>query len=351
MTNIWADPFSDIRELSLQEKEEKKEKKETKNKGEDDDDDEDESSEKRWWDDDGDGKGYEEGEVKGSFKKKIKKEEFVGEAKKKPMIKVSVPKEKLGYTVADIGPGGKEYNVKSYGSMNKEERDLYSKNSKNEKLDVKSGIKNKINTKPTVTEELEAWIDELISEGYDLSMFSLDEVIDIYESVDINEEDTYGMPPKGDAEREKPDPLAAAKAKAAKAKVSKERADFQIAQQAQRMKVSTTEAVVSYVSGRTPFYEGVFDPKKTKLRPASERTKNPITDADRRKAKKEDERVATIHSKGETALTGMRSSGSVGKVKTTPTPKSKPPEANRTVKGKEDKLAAAAEKILKDIKK
>ncbi len=42
---------------------------------------------------------------------------------KKPMIKVEVPKEKLGYRVADIGPGGKEYNVKTYGSMNKEALD------------------------------------------------------------------------------------------------------------------------------------------------------------------------------------------------------------------------------------
>ena len=53
----------------------------------------------------------------------VKKEEFVDEAKKKPMIKVEVPKEKLGYRVADIGPGGKEYNVKTYGSMNKEALD------------------------------------------------------------------------------------------------------------------------------------------------------------------------------------------------------------------------------------
>ena len=44
------------------------------------------------------------------------REEFVDEAKKKPMIKVEVPKEKLGYKVADIGPDGKEYNVKTYGA-------------------------------------------------------------------------------------------------------------------------------------------------------------------------------------------------------------------------------------------
>ena len=43
-------------------------------------------------------------------------EEFVDEAKKKPMVKISVPEKKLGYKVADIGPDGKEYNVKTYGA-------------------------------------------------------------------------------------------------------------------------------------------------------------------------------------------------------------------------------------------
>ena len=38
------------------------------------------------------------------------------EAKKKPMIKILVPEKKLGYKVADIGPGGKEHNVKTYGA-------------------------------------------------------------------------------------------------------------------------------------------------------------------------------------------------------------------------------------------
>ena len=44
------------------------------------------------------------------------REEFVDEEKKNPMVKVSVPEKKLGYKVADIGPGGKEYNVKTYGA-------------------------------------------------------------------------------------------------------------------------------------------------------------------------------------------------------------------------------------------
>jgi hypothetical protein len=38
------------------------------------------------------------------------------EAKKKPMIKIQVPENKLGYKVADIGPDGKEHNVKTYGN-------------------------------------------------------------------------------------------------------------------------------------------------------------------------------------------------------------------------------------------
>jgi hypothetical protein len=42
------------------------------------------------------------------------------EAKKKPMIKIQVPEKKLGYKVADIGPGGKEHNVKTYGAYKEE---------------------------------------------------------------------------------------------------------------------------------------------------------------------------------------------------------------------------------------
>ena len=51
------------------------------------------------------------------------REEFVGEAKKKPMIKISVPPEKLGYRKASIGPDGKEYNVEYHGAMKKEALD------------------------------------------------------------------------------------------------------------------------------------------------------------------------------------------------------------------------------------
>ena len=312
MSNIWADTFSEIREPHLsEEKKEKEEKGEKKHKegpaeekaeknGEKEDD-----KPKRWWDDDGDGKGYEKGEVSGKF-----------------------PKKKVA----------------------KEERELHSKNDKNDKLDVRKGIKNKINTKPTVSEEVDAWMDELIAEGYDLSKFTLDEIVGIYESVQLDEGDTYGMPARGDAERQKADPMSAAKAKAARAKVSKERADFQVAQQAQRLKVSATEAVIAFVESRTPLFEARFDPKQSKLRPASERTKNTMTDAQRKAKEKEAKRTAEIHSKGETVLAGLRPQGKKGKVQTTPAAKPAAPSANRTVKGKYDKLAKAADKILKDTK-
>ncbi len=234
--------------------------------------------------------------------------------------------------------------------LNKEERELSSKNNKNDKLDVRKDIHNKINTKPTVSEELEAWVEELISEGYNLSEFTWDEVSEIYESVDLNEANTYGMPAKGDSQNQEIDPMAAAKAKSAKAKVAKERADLQVAQQSQRLKVSATESVLEYVLGRNRLFEGVFDPKKSRLKPASERTKNAMTDAQRKADKKENERIANIHSKGATVLAGLTSSGKRGKVQTTPTPKPAAPEANRTVKGREDKLASAADKVLKSLK-
>ena len=54
------------------------------------------------------------------------------EAKKKPMIKIQVPEKKLGYKVADIGPDGKEINVKRGGAymealdpVGQEDADIY----------------------------------------------------------------------------------------------------------------------------------------------------------------------------------------------------------------------------------
>ena len=431
MSNIWADTFSAIREPFFEEKKEKEEPGEKKHKeGPAEEKAEDKKGEKeteddkpkRWWDDDGDGKGYEKGEVEGKFKKKVKKEELeldeasvtddrvrrnqkafgsnytpprdwdqsansgkgavLNAKQKEKQRRKSLREEELeldenramardpegrksGYSKQPdpsksgfTGTGNMSIaqiakmsaRIKKEKETQKEERELSSKTDKNDKLDVRKGIHNKINTKPTVTEEVEAWVDELLAEGYDLSEFTWDEVSEIYESTQTEEGNTYGMPAKGDVERQKVDPLASAKAKAARSKVAKERADFQVAQQQQRLKVNANEAVLQFVSGRTELFEGVYDPKKSKMRSASERTKNAMTDAQRKAAKKESERTSEIHSKGETVLAGLRSSGKKGKVQTTAASKAAAPAANRQVKGKYDKLAKAADNILKGLK-
>ena len=200
MTNIWTNTFEDIRKphfdiedpyTLLQEKKEGKEV-------------------KKWWDDDGDGKGYEEGEVSGKFeKKKVKKEET-----------------------------------------------LYTSKASQQKLDVRKGIKNKINTKPTTAEQVETWVAELVAEGYDLSEFTWEEMTDIY----LNEAGTSAMAPRGDyqtttataTQKQDPNaPLIAAKAKAAKAKVT----------------VDTNESVIFYLAHRPDAFanleEGVFNLKKS----------------------------------------------------------------------------------------
>jgi len=230
------------------------------------------------------------------------------------------------------------------------EETLYTSKSAQKIVDVKKGIKNKITVGPEVKEEVEEWVDQLVNEGYDLSEFTWDEITNIY----LDEAGgSSSMPPAGDAETKRVDPMAAAKARAAKAKVTKEIADLQVAKQAQRTKVSTTESVIQYLAQRSdPFEnleEGVFDPNKTKMRPASQRSKTQMTDAQRKAAKKEQERVTAIHSQGETVLTGLTSSGRRGRVDTAPKPKPAAPEANRKVKGKYDTLAKKASSILKSV--
>jgi hypothetical protein len=468
MTNIWADTYKQIRDpfFKIEDpytvSEEKKEKKEKE-------------SPKRWWDDDGDGKGYEKGEVEGKFKKKKKVEEEVeqideislktkikayaasrdvdadysygskvhdqGDRIKKAIVKKhgekagehaerSAETQNFGRGTPRAKPRiekNRTYRTTKAGSMHgqdqaklksdlikrrneeymdeaqvanrdpdkyeteekkkyapvrgertpmpprgnkkredfekwyaanvKEERDLVSKKEKIEKIDVNKTTKNKIDVNPRISEEIEEWIQTLIAEGYDLSKFTLDEVIHIYESVDVEQLDegnSSTMPPRGDMEIVTKDPLQAAKARAARTKIAKERADLQVAQQAQRMKVSTTESVISYVRNHIDsaesFSEAVFNPKKSKMRPASERSERSMTDAQRKAAKKEDGRVAQIHSKGATVLQGLMPQGKPGKVKTTPDAKPAAPEANRKVKGKEDTLASKADKILKSLK-
>ena len=68
-------------------------------------------------------KGYEKQGTKMKGGKEVNdcvKEDAIDEAKH-AMVKVAVNPKKLGYKVADIGPDGKERNVKTYGAMKKEE--------------------------------------------------------------------------------------------------------------------------------------------------------------------------------------------------------------------------------------
>jgi hypothetical protein len=225
--------------------------------------------------------------------------------------------------------------------------------SKDKKIDVMSG-KNKVAINPQIKEEVEAWVSELVEEGYDLSEFTWDEMTDIY--VDEMSEGTAGMPARGDAETvsvTNPQ-LASAKRRAAQTQIAADMARIKL-QRTSAMTKESYDSIVEYLSQRNDAFEnleeGVFDPKKTKMRPASERTKNAMTDAQRKAAKKEAARTAEIHSKGETVLAGMRPQGKRGKVKTTPDAKPAAPAANRTVKGRYDKLAKAASSVLKSAQK
>jgi hypothetical protein len=129
---------------------------------------------------------------------------------------------------------------KWYRANVKEERELHSKNDKNERVDVRKGLKNKIEINPKLKEEVEAWVSELVEEGYDLSEFTWDEVAEIYETVELDEADTTMIPPKGDAQTMKPDPLQAAKRRAAQAQVRKELSDLQVAKARATAKLSPT---------------------------------------------------------------------------------------------------------------
>lgn len=321
MTNIWADTYKEIRDpffemadpYTLNEKKEKEEKgeKEEKNEKEEKGEkkDEKEDKPKRWWDDDGDGKGYEKGEVSGKF-----------------------PKKKI-----------------------KEERDLSSKTLKNDKVDVRSGIKNKIEINPSIEEEVNAWIDELISEGYDLSTFTWDEVAEIYESATLNEAGTSAMPPAGDAVTVKKDPLEAARRRAAQAQVRKEIADTQLARAKVSTNRGTNESVIAYLLDNNYIFEGVYDPKKGKLRPASERTKTAMTDADRRAAKKKQSRDERLEQEADKILNKMRTGSprrSSAPMGTKAPEKKEAPEANRKLPAgkKHDTLAKKASSVLKDTK-
>lgn len=220
--------------------------------------------------------------------------------------------------------------------------------SMDKKVDVmKSGKKNKVVINPPIREEVQEWVDELVSEGYDLSEFTWEEMTKIYESAELEEQ----MPARGDAETVDATDTAklSAKRRMAQAQI---RADLaRVQYQKAAITRESFDSIVEYLSQRSDAFEnleeGVYDPKKSKLRPASERSQRSVTPKQRAAAKKAAARTAEIHSKGETVLAGLRPQSKRGKVQTTPAPKSPAPAANRTVTGRYDKLAKAASKVLK----
>ena len=110
---------------------------------------------------------------------KVYLEQVVDEAKKKQMIKIRVPEKKLGYKVADIGPDGKEYNVKTYGAYKKaldpvgQEDDDIDNDGDTDKSDKylhnRRKVVGKAISKKKVKESFSDWRDDL---------FELVEVID-----------------------------------------------------------------------------------------------------------------------------------------------------------------------------
>jgi len=112
---------------------------------EDEKDDEDEENEenknksKRWWDDDGDGIGYEEGEVEGKFKKKIKK----------------------------VNESYSDWRYDLYEKVGDIEADI--EDTKQRQLKERSGITNKVNINPNVN----------IGESVELTEEYVDQIIDI----------------------------------------------------------------------------------------------------------------------------------------------------------------------------
>jgi hypothetical protein len=371
MTNIWTDsykairePFFEIGDPYIVSEEKKKEKKDEDKKEKDDD-----KSSKRWWDDDGDKVGYEEGEVSGKFKKKVKNEEVeqVDEAQaarnnpekyEREQEKKYAPVRGEKTPMPPRGNKRREDFEKWYRANVKEERELHSKTDKNEKIDVRRGIKNKIEVNPKLKEEVEEWVNQLVEEGYNLSDFTWDEVYEIYESVELDEVSSYGMPPAGDAQREKPDPLQAAKRRAAQAQVRKELSDLQVAKARSTAKLTPTseEAIFSYLENRYDLSEGVFDPKKTKLRSASERKASELSPAQKKAAEMKQKRSERLEAEADKVLRQVRGGGSTRKSSKPmgsegPKLKAPAPEANRKLgKQKQDTLAKRASDVLKDVR-
>jgi len=164
-----------------------------------------------------------------------KNEETEVAEEKKPLPKNRMFRKagNLGRAALSGDEKAQERSKKIVATLNKEERELDSKKDNGEKIDVMKG-KNKIEINPKLGEEIEAWVGQLLDEGYDLSDFTPDEIVEIYESAD--QEDNTSV--------------SAVKAAAARSKVKADRDRLRVSQMQQRTKTAPMESVMNFVGSR-----------------------------------------------------------------------------------------------------
>ena len=143
---------------------------------------EEEKKAKRWWDDDGDGKGYEEGEVSGKFKRKKVKEALDPVGKEDDDIDNDGDVDKSDSYLKNRRKAiGKAIGVKKEGFSNWREdlieiKDIAKKDDTDKKISEKN-VNNKVVINPSITEAVENLGGTL------LEMVEIDEVDYIVESV------------------------------------------------------------------------------------------------------------------------------------------------------------------------
>jgi hypothetical protein len=135
---------------------------------------------KRWWDDDGDGKGYEKGEVSGKFKRKKVKEAKVYDPMEDPDFDPHEAEKNRGVSGKNNPKGGKPVKMKEGYSNWREDlsevAEYISKDNDDEKITEKK-VKNKIKINPNMGEAVENLGGTL------LEMVEIDEMDYILESV------------------------------------------------------------------------------------------------------------------------------------------------------------------------
>lgn len=226
---------------------------------------------------------------------------IAADRKKKPMVKISVPEKKLGYKVADIGPDGKEHNVKTYGNykealdpVGQEDDDIDNDGKKNTTTDKYLLNRRKVRGKiihSKVTEDCGS------------------------EDSDENENNS----------------------------------SKKISPEEMKTKVNLAKTKLRMLGLKMSYEpEGeLVDEAIAGLRPASERTKNTITPAQRKKQDQERKKKEELAHKAGLVIAGMTKTIKSGEV-TQSKPKSDAPESNRKLKPgqKKDTLAVKADKII-----